>query len=73
MLLCDDLFCVTKVSGVSDVKLFLYHFWIVQSKLTPSAFFFFFSWPIILFNKKSLNQACEVLGLVESSRMNGSS
>ena len=41
VLLCDDLFCVTKVSGVSDVKLFLYHFWIVQSKLTPSAFFFF--------------------------------
>lgn len=39
VLLHSDLFCVTEVSGVSDVKLFLYHFWIVGAKLPPSTFF----------------------------------
>lgn len=39
VLLCGDLFYVTEVSRVKDVKLFLYHSWIAGAKLSLSTFF----------------------------------
>lgn len=38
VLLCGDLLCMTEVSEVKDVKVFLYHRWIARAELSPTFF-----------------------------------